>query len=195
MRSIIYDFETLSQNMFTGAAVSLAVLDFDTNRFTDGEGYTYEELLDDALTIKFDIKEQVSKYGRSIQKSTLDWWKKQGAEAQKQLQPSEDDVSISELYDWLTTEFEIPKYKAVWSRGNTFDPIFLRTILESAGDSDPFSQWWAIRDTRSFLDGMLYGSGIKNTFIPEDLQEKFIGHDPKHDIAMDVMRMQYLVRL
>ena len=117
-------------------------------------------------------KKQVSKYGRSIQKSTLDWWKKQGAEAQKQLQPSEDDVSISELYDWLTTEFEIPKYKAVWTRGNTFDPIFLRTILESAGASDPFSQWWAIRDTRSFLDGMLYGSGIKNTFIPEDLQEK-----------------------
>lgn len=121
--------------------------------------------------------------------------KSRGAEAQKQLQPSEDDVSISELYDWLTTEFEIPKYKAVWTRGNTFDPIFLRTILESAGASDPFSQWWAIRDTRSFLDGMLYGSGIKNTFIPEDLQEKFIGHDPKHDIAMDVMRMQYLVRL
>ena len=195
MNSIIYDFETLSQNMFTGAVVSLACLEFDSARFTQGDGYVYEDLIARTKSIKFDVKEQVQEYGRTIQKSTLDWWKKQGAEAQKQLKPSEEDVSISALYEWMTTEFQISKARAVWTRGNTFDPIFLRTILDATGDEDPFKQWWAIRDTRSFLDGMLFGSGIKNTFIPDELKDKFIGHDPKHDVVMDVMRMQYLSRL
>ena len=195
MDSIIYDFETLSQNMITGAVVSLACLQFDTSRYTKGDGYEYEELLGMTKTIKFDVQEQVKEYGRTIQKSTLDWWKKQGAEAQKQLKPSSDDVSISHLYEWITTEFQISKAKAVWTRGNTFDPIFLRTILDATGDEDPFKQWWIIRDTRSFLEGMLFGSGIKNSFIPDELAPKFIGHDPKHDVVMDVMRMQYLARL
>lgn len=195
MNSIIYDFETLSQNMITGAVVSLACLQFDTSRYTKGDGYEYEELLGMTKTIKFDVQEQVKEYGRTIQKSTLDWWKKQGAEAQKQLKPSSDDVSISHLYEWITTEFQISKAKAVWTRGNTFDPIFLRTILDATGDEDPFKQWWIIRDTRSFLEGMLFGSGIKNSFILDELAAKFIGHDPKHDVVMDVMRMQYLARL
>ena len=50
--------------------------------------------------------------------------------------------------------------------------------------------WWIIRDTRSMLDGMLWGSGIDNKFIPDGLEEKFVHHDPRHDIVMDVMRMQ-----
>jgi len=181
--------------MFTGAVVSLAALQYDTSEFVVGDGYEYDQLLDMTKTIKFDIQEQVVKYNRTIQKSTLEWWKKQGPEAQKQLKPSSDDVSISELHNWLTTEFDIPKAKTIWTRGNTFDPIYLRTILDSVGSPDPFTQWWAIRDTRSYLEGMLYGSDIKNTFIPEGLKEKFIGHDPKHDVVMDVMRMQFLVRL
>jgi len=195
MNSIIYDFETLSQNMFTGAVVSLACLQFDTRRYSEGDGYAYEELLDMTKTIKFDVQEQVEEYGRTIQKSTLEWWKKQGPEAQKQLKPSSDDVSISKLHNWLTTEFNIPKAKTIWTRGNTFDPIYLRSILDAVGAPDPFVQWWAIRDTRSYLDGMLYGSNIKNTFIPEGLEEKFVGHDPKHDVVMDVMRMQFLCEL
>ena len=45
MKCIIYDFETLSLDVNKGVAVSLAMLNFDTDRFTT-EPYTYEELLD-----------------------------------------------------------------------------------------------------------------------------------------------------
>jgi len=93
MKSIIYDFETLSQNMFTGAVVSLACLEFDSARFTQGDGYVYEDLIARTKTIKFDVKEQVQEYGRTIQKSTLDWWKKQDEAAQIQLKPSKEDRS------------------------------------------------------------------------------------------------------
>ena len=44
MNSVIYDFETLSQDMVNGVAVSLAVLQYDDKRFLKNP-YTYEELL------------------------------------------------------------------------------------------------------------------------------------------------------
>ena len=55
--------------------------------------------------------------------------------------------------------------------------------------------WWVTRDTRSTIDGMAWGEDINNKFIPEGLEEKFIAHDPAHDIVMDVMRIQYLSRI
>jgi hypothetical protein len=42
---------------------------------------------------------------------------------------------------------------------------------------------------------MTYGHKIKNNFIPEGLEDKFIAHNPIHDIAMDIMRFQYLARV
>jgi hypothetical protein len=44
------------------------------------------------------------------------------------------------------------------------------------------------------IDGMLLGSNMNNKFIPEGLETEFVAHDPRHDIAMDVMRMQVLTR-
>lgn len=191
--SCIYDFETLSNDVFNGVVVNFAALKFDETRFVSNP-YTFEELVESAKFIKFDVEEQVKEYGREIRQSTLDWWKEQGPQAQKQLRPSKDDVSISELYEFLTLELQIQNCDRVYTRGNTFDPILLQTVLKHFNREDP-TRFWTIRDTRSIIDGMTYGHKIKNTFIPEGLESKFVHHDPKHDIAMDVMRMQYLVRL
>jgi len=54
--------------------------------------------------------------------------------------------------------------------------------------------WRIIRDTRSMIEGMSYGMDIKNDFMPSALESKFVKHDPRHDIVMDVMRMQLLAR-
>jgi len=190
MNSVIYDFETLSQDMVNGVAVSLAVLQYDDKRFLKNP-YTYEELLADTHMIKFDVAEQVE-LGRNIQKSTLAWWKNQPKEAQALLAPSPLDKSVKELYNWFCDKLDVAPVRKVWTRGNSFDPIFLRTLLAHSGEKDPFD-WWLIRDTRSFIEGLSYGSPLKNSFIPEELADKFVGHDPRHDIVMDVMRMQKLI--
>ena len=44
------------------------------------------------------------------------------------------------------------------------------------------------------LDGMCWGSSLDNKFIPKEYEEKFVHHDPRHDIVMDVMRMQTVAR-
>lgn len=193
MTGCIYDFETLSNDAFNGVVLNIAAIKFDEKRFNSNP-YTFEELVDSAKYMKFNVEEQVRTYGRVIKQSTLDWWREQGPEAQKQVRPSKDDVSIAELYEFLSLEVQIQNCDRVYTRGNTFDPILVATIMQQIGREDP-TRWWTVRDTRSLFDGMTYGHGIKSTFIPEGLESKFTAHDAKHDVAMDVMRFQYLARL
>ena len=193
MKSCIYDFETLSQDVFDGVVVNLATLMFDESRFLE-RPYEFEDLVNDCKLIKFDVQEQVKVYGRKIQQGTLDWWASQGSDAQKLLKPSEDDVSISELHSFLIQETRIQEAERVYTRGNAFDPVLLQSVLRHFNQKEPYD-WWKLRDTRSLFDGMLYGSNINNKFIPPGIKEKFIAHDSCHDIAMDVMRYQTLVRM
>jgi len=194
MKCSIYDFETLSQDSIRGAVVSLAVLNFDTNTFSTDEPYRFVDLVNSCHTIKFDVEEQVKKYQRKIDKSTLEWWSKQGEEAKKQLKASDEDVSIECLYEFLTEDVRIQTSERVYTRGNTFDPILLRTVLADVGKEDP-TKWWTIRDTRSLFEGMFYGSNMDNKFMIEECKDVFIAHDPRHDIALDVMRFQALARV
>jgi len=189
---VIYDFETLGQGQYSSAVVSFALLSYDEKRFIENE-YSYDELLGECKYIKFDIEEQVVKYSRSISKETIEWWMAQGPEAKKQLMPSDEDVSIDKLHPWLMENIDFKTLKKAFTRGNTFDPIFLDSVLENCGAKNPM-HWRIIRDTRSMIEGMSYGMDIKNDFMPSALESKFVKHDPRHDIVMDVMRMQLLAR-
>jgi hypothetical protein len=191
MKSIVYDYETFGQNPHNAAVVGLASLEFDESRFLENP-YTYEELLNLVKYFKFDVAEQV-KMGRVIEKSSLDWWKELPKEVRDNMIPSSDDISIRTLPD-IFNELGLQDCDRVYTRGNNFDPVITRTIYDYLGVSENY-KWWTLRDTRSLFDGMTYGHNIKNTFIPEGLEDKFKAHDPKHDVAMDVMRFQYLVRL
>lgn len=189
----IYDFETLAQDQMRGVVVSMAMLSFAESRFTNPDiAYTYEELVDSAKFIKFDVEDQVKTYKRSIDKNTLKWWDQQGAEAKKQLKPSDEDQSIAKLFDFFVLNKSV-NVKKIYTRGNTFDPIFMEHIMKQTGYPDPYP-WWEVRDTRSVIEGLSWGSDLKNSFMPPNCEDKFVHHDPRHDIALDVMRLQTLVQ-
>ena len=190
---IIYDFETLSQRP-TGVVVCLAAMRFNEDRYLSDNPYEYKELLDTAQFIKFSVKEQVEVYGREIQKSTIDWWKSQPSEARDLINPSDADQSLTEIVPFLKNLIVDPsQIGKVYTRGNTFDPIFLDSILAAARSPELYN-WSSVRNTRSMIEGLSFGADIKNSFMVPGLEESFIHHDPIHDIAMDVMRMQFLVR-
>jgi hypothetical protein len=193
MTSLIYDYETLSDDMINGVVVNLAAILFEEKRFIENP-YEYDELIDSAYFVKFDVMEQVEKYGRTIRKKTLDWWAEQSLEARLMLKPSADDVSIDTIADFFCNTLQSQLCSKVYTRGNTFDPILTETLHRNIGKNDS-TKWWLIRDVRSLFEGMTYGHKIKNNFIPEGLEDKFIAHNPIHDIAMDVMRFQYLARV
>jgi len=192
---IIYDFETLGQDQRNSVVLSMAALPFTEDRFTSDNPYTYEELLCSTKYLKFDAQEQVTVYKRKIDNVTLQWWTKQPAEARKSLAPSESDAPLTDLYPFLMDLIDDPSHaKKVYTRGNTFDPLFLESLLEAIYKKDPFP-WWTVRDTRSMIEGMTFGTDIKNNFIPDELKDKFVRHNPIHDVAIDVMRMQYIARI
>ena len=163
---------------------------FDESRFIDNP-YTFKELIDNSKVMKFSVEEQVKKYERKIDKSTLEWWKEQGADAQKWIKPSDDDRSIEELYDFFMEGAGGTAAK-FYTRGNTFDPILLESIMKQIHKPMPY-HWWEVRDTRSLIEGLAWGSDLENKFIPPKCEE-LVKHNPKHDIALDVMRIQTLVQ-
>lgn len=189
--SMIYDFETLSQDGEDGVVLSVAILSFN-RKFLHHDYYQYGSLLDQTHYLKFDVNEQVKKYGRKIDRKTLDWWGKQSKEAREVLKPSSEEVSIDRLFPWIVERVMIKDLDRVYTRNNTFDPLFLRSICRQTGYDTPYP-FWHIRDTKSVIDGLTWDNDeIKDNFIPEELEEKFVAHDPRHDIVMDVMRLQKL---
>ena len=189
---VIYDFETLGQDQKNSAVVSFAMIAFSEKRYINNP-YTYEELIENCAYIKFDVEDQVVNFGRKINKETVDWWNSQGDKAKKQIRPSSEDKSIYAFYEFVINNCECPKIKKSYTRGNTFDPMFLQYLMDDTGHQDPF-HWRTVRDTRSMIEGMSFGMNLDNGFIPGDLASKFVKHDPRHDVAMDVMRMQLLAQ-
>ncbi len=188
--AIIFDFETLSTDRVNGVVLSLALLEFNEERFTEKTAYSYTELLEMSRYIKFDVADQVKNGKRKIDQDTLEWWGQQSESAQKQLIPGQHDKPLADLIPWLNSNINGSVSK-VYSRGNTFDPIFVDYIALQYHQVVPWPHW-SIRDTRSTIDGMAWGSGLSNGFVPEGLEEQFVAHDPQHDIVMDVMRLQTL---
>ena len=193
MKSLIYDFETLGTNPRESVVVSLAALVFDSDEFHSG-GYSYNDLIDNTKLIKFDVHDQVVTYDRKVDPETVKWWGEQSKEAREQLKPSVNDIKLSELYDTLINIAPPDQIKRVYTRGNTFDPMFMESLLGNIGKQDPYP-FWSVRDTRSIIEGMtLLNESIKNGFIVPGLEDAFVAHDAKHDVSMDVMRMQYLIQ-
>jgi len=71
--------------------------------------------------------------------------------------------------------------------------MFTKYLFERLGLGEPY-HGGRIRDTRSVIEGLSWGEGISDVFIPEGLDDGFKAHNPCHDIAMDVMRIQQLAR-
>lgn len=188
MKCTIYDYETLGTDVTNCPILSLALFSFDTNK-----QYTLESILPQVKFFKFSVANQVTNYGRVINKDTLDWWKSQPKELQdSQLKPLIDDLPLSALYDIMVDN--VGQKDTVFTRGNTFDPMITTSMMKVLGKPEPYP-WWNVRDTRSFIEGLSFGSDIKNNFMPPELEGKTLDlHDPRVDIALDVLRIQTLVR-
>jgi hypothetical protein len=193
MKALIYDYETLSNKPTEAPVLTMALYRFDSERFIDNP-YTLDEIVRDAKFFKFNAREQIEKFDRKPNKDTIKWWMNKPKPVQdSQFKPLATDISITNLVDIFFDNYV--KDDLVFTRGNTFDPVITEAVLSVIDKDFTAHPFWVIRDTRSYIEGMAYGNNINNSFMPDgvgDITDQL--HDPRVDIALDVLRIQALAK-
>lgn len=197
MKCVILDFETLD-NKPTAAIVSMAAIVFDLNK-----PKSFDEILsqpENHFNVKFGQHSQLHTLGRTVGKSTLDWWKTQPPEVQSALRPSMMDFELLDgirMFRKFCEDHGINKYSFAFCRGQSFDFPVLADIIHNH-----FKDWgydysmfpvpfWNQRDVRSYLDGLLMTIGVRHYAAPVGALAGFVKHNALHDCAKDIYLMQH----
>lgn len=158
--------------------------------YVGDDDYTYQDLIDNTIFVKFDAKEQL-RAGRSTTQSTIDWWKSQPLEILKfSYIPTDKDVSVvdglQKFRDFYNTNKK-SKADIVWIRG-ALDNLAIDS-LATTFNLDIIAPWWNYRDVRTAID-LLKETGKRGYCdIPgfdKSIVEK---HNPIHDCAYDALML------
>lgn len=183
----IFDVETLGVES-NAVVLSAALIHFDPEQRP-----TYQDLLNGACFVKFNAKEQLQ-IGRTVSKSTLDWWKSQHEYVRKiSLDPNREDMNVEngmqKFYDYMS-KFLNAKHQTMWARGS-LDQIVIDSLAVKFGleEITGYNMW---RDVRTAID-ILYGTtnGYVDIDHPLFKRHEVIKHHPVHDCALDAIQLLY----
>ena len=166
MKHIMIDLETLGTSPFA-VIVSIGAMAFNPGGGIDVEGAFYRNV----------DRETCAKIGLCTDKATIEWWAKQGADAQAALlDPDPQPVRkvMKDFTDWWWKAGGVYP----WSHGATFDIPILSSIYRLLGQEEPW-KFWNARCTRTLFDIAYKG---KKPPVPE------IEGDVKHNAAKDAER-------
>lgn len=182
----MYDVETLGIES-NSVILSMALVYFDLEKKP-----TYEDLIKDAFFVKINAKDQIERLGRTVTKSTLDWWEQQAQSVKDfSLNPSANDVLAEEALDQMQAYVDARpegKKSIVWARGN-LDQMVLGSMEDKLKRNNifHFGRW---RDVRTAVD-LLTGSTNGYCTIPDFNDIIVVKHNPIHDCAYDAMMLMY----
>jgi hypothetical protein len=181
----VFDVETLGVDS-NSVVLSAALVHFEG-------GESYQQLLDNALFVKFKAKEQVE-MKRQVDIGTLEWWKNIHPYIRScSFDPSGDDVTAAEgfaiMHNWLN-KFPNPQKQTMWARGS-LDQMVIDNLARKV-DCQPLTGYNMWRDVRTAVD-CLYGSnnGYVEIDYPGFERASVIKHHPVHDCALDAMMLMY----
>ena len=163
----------------------------------DNSPRSYQDILDKSIFVKLNAKEQIEKYNRVVDQSTLEWWNKQSDYAKdRNYKPKKTDFGVVEgltiINKWVDSIGT--KDSLCWIRGS-LDQMCLDSLCKAADVNLPF-KYNAYRDVRTALD-LIYPDS-KNGYVDVD-PELCIGfdrglvlkHSPEHDCSFDMAMMLY----
>jgi len=178
VKIMFFDIETLStKNEAVVLSMGFVPVDFEVCS-------TFQELVAGGLEVKMQVEEQVAA-GREVERSTLDWWKKQGDSAKRVLTPREDDVQMKDFYESISSLGFIQK--ANWyAKGPHFDMAITSSLFNDFNIKEPWG-YNQVRDVRTALewavgDTMPYD---REKLISDGTLAGFINHNAVHDAAFD----------
>lgn len=183
------DIETMSTR------ANAVVLSVGICFFEDTKIQPFDEIVQNGIELFFDQKIQTDS-GRRIDAKTMMWWKEQGEEAQRCLNPT-DVIHPREFY----RHFEsfcmkadmnmgwVQRYCKWYVRGPTFDISIMDDLFADHNVTPPW-KYYLVRDIRTWLDD--YG-------LEDNLQlrkpPQMIPHNALHDAAFDAWQMQQFMHI
>ena len=183
------DIETLGVES-TCVVLSAAIVYFDPE-----EEQNFDDLVNKALVVKFDAKDQINTFNRTITKSTLEWWNRQSDKVRKiSFDPNaEVEISVREGLEQIRgymAQFPNHDKSTVWARGS-LDQLAIDSLARAA-KTDPIAPFWVWRDVRTAID-CLTGSTTGYAAVANEgfVLDNVVKHNPAHDCAYDVMMLLY----
>jgi hypothetical protein len=184
----IFDVETLGVES-TCVVLSAALIYFDPEQEP-----TYQDLLDNALFVKLNSKDQVKRLTRSVDLGTIEWWKNQHEYLKRvSLDPTPQDMlaedAITALHNYMNKYPNANKH-TMWARGS-LDQMAIDSLCKRC-DMQMLTNYAMWRDVRTAVDVL---TGSTNGYC--DVQRegfdrtKVIKHHPVHDCALDAMMLMY----
>lgn len=153
---------------------------------------SYQDMLDNSIMLKFDVREQL-RAGRTSGKSTRDWWERQSDMVKKaSLIPNENDLSVQETFNllksWLIDK-GFSKSDQVFARG-ALDSVTIESLARTF-DIQPFIRYNQWLDVRTAIDFMYETSnnGYVDVDYPGFEVSMVLKHHPVHDCAYDGMML------
>lgn len=204
------DLETLGWSE-TAVITAFSATIFNFNKDKD---LTYPEIVEKTFYAKLNSKDQIKRFGRTTDKGTMDWWKKQPLEVQEMsIKTKPDDVLCDDMlvnfqeflnknkFDWYNSY--------VWTRGIAYDIPKIESLIKDVADAEESNSFnstfgeyskkkdkylvntFRARDIRTFND--LVGDSNDGKFqMPTGIPPEFVEHHAQHDIALDVLKLLYL---
>jgi exodeoxyribonuclease VIII len=99
-----------------------------------------------SMNIRVDVDSQISKFNRTIDEDTMQWWSQQSDEAKEEAFSEENRVSLEQSLDTLISMANL--CKAVWSKGPLYDIVMLEHALNQTKRKIPW-KFWEVRDART----------------------------------------------
>lgn len=177
-----------------GVESTSVVLSAALIRFNPDDKPSYQDLLDSAVFVKFNAKDQINRLGRTVTTGTLEWWENQHEyPKQVSLVPSSTDVTAEDgmaiLHNYMN-KWSSSQHETMWARGS-LDQMAIDSLARRIQSQEltGYAQW---RDVRTAVD-LLYGTtnGYCGVEYPDFDRNQVIKHHPVHDCALDAMMLLY----
>jgi hypothetical protein len=184
----VFDIETLGVESTT-VILSAALVHFDVTK-----NPSYQDLLDNALFVKFNAKDQAKRLGRTVDIGTIEWWQNQHEYVRRvSLDASGDDVlaedGIRQIHDYMN-KFPGAQKMTMWTRGS-LDQMAMDSLCKKV-DMVPITGYNMYRDVRTAVDCFTGSTnGYCNVDHPNFNRAAVIKHHPVHDCALDAMMLMY----
>ena len=187
------DIETLGVES-TAAILSIAII-----YVPDAEPRPAVELMSDYIFVKFDVKDQISRFKRTVDMGTVEWWKKQSKNARDKSYERNPDLDLSSEEALDRIDAWVKKHKdysneLVWIRG-TLDQMAVDSLYSALKRNPPF-KYNVYRDMRTAVD-LLYPNSnggyveVDSSVCTRYDQLQWVKHDPVHDVSIDAAMLLY----